>query len=172
MALTLLSTAREAVGAAFLLAPVFTSKVGLMSISASAILPTRMAGTRDLVLGALTFYAARQARLAAKTRDNHGIKPGTAAAAAATTTTTTSLLNSDSSNNSNNNASAAAVQSNLNMRYVLLANIAVDALDVLACVWCLEEGSLGLEGALTMGIGASSLLGLGVYALKKFPSVG
>lgn len=156
--LTLLSTAREVVGTAFLVAPALTSKMAFLNISASAILPTRMAGTRDLALGALTFYAARQVRRAQNNSNNNDINKHAG-------TTTAPLLD-----NNNNIDADKLVNSNLNMRHILFANIAVDALDVLACLWGFGDGTIPLDSALVLGIGASGLLGLGAYSLTRFPA--
>lgn len=162
LSLSVLSTAREIVGAAFLVAPALTSKLFLINASASAILPTRMAGTRDIVVGALTFYTARQLRQALKNREHHDTKHTNTAATASTP------LNN---NNNNNNVANAVTYSQLNMRYVLLANIAVDALDVMSCAWCFGAGDMSLDSALMLGIGASGLMGLGLYSLRKLPAI-
>ena len=148
---TLLSTLRAAVGTSLLLSPSLTAKAFFLPTltysAAGTTLVTRLAGSRDLVLGLGTLYVVRRAR---RTFSKNG---GERAA----------LLESESESIAKE-AHGAGFDGGA-VRAVLYANVAVDAVDVLSCVYCLLGEGLGVEPLGMVGGGAVLFLGLGVWAV-------
>lgn len=157
--ITILSTLRMGVGLALLAVPSLTGQAFLLAQPpvASTII-TRLAGSRDLILGALTLHLARGSRSqtkgqSAKPRPDHAVPSSPLLDAEGA-----SLLHSAS--NSGDSV----------MRAVLAANIAVDAIDILSCLWCYGEGNLSLGPTLLIGGGVTTFLGLGIvsYTMKSW----
>lgn len=140
---TLLSISRMAVGLGFLAAPKSLASVFIMPFSPEAAIGCKMAGSRDLVVGALLYacYSEGSPILVGKTT-NPSEQP---------------LL-----------SSSGQPQTRIswnNTQRALAAGMIVDGFDVLSVLWCYLDGTLPIEAAGTLGGGASLLLGLGVYCM-------
>jgi len=138
---TLLSISRMAVGLGFLAIPKPLASVFIMPFSPEAAIGCKMAGSRDLVLGALLYTCRSEGStiLMSKTTDpsEHPLFSSTG-------------------------QSQAQLSWN-NTQRALVAGMIVDGFDVLSVLWCYLDGTLPIEAAETLGGGASLLLGLGVY---------
>jgi hypothetical protein len=110
-----------------------------MPFTPEAAIGCRMAGARDIVIGVLLYTSL--------TRSTNAIGAGASDA------------KTDSSRQGLKNSGWSARQR------ALVAGIAVDAIDVLACLWSCLDGSLPATPALLLGGGAAVLLDLGVYCL-------
>ncbi|KAJ0417381.1 ankyrin repeat-containing domain protein [Aspergillus carlsbadensis] len=133
---SLLALSRIAAGLGFLILPAPITSLLHMPFTPEAALGCRMAGARDIVIGALLYTANT-----------------------ATTTTPATNEKPDTARAGSKNRAWSATQT------ALVAGIAVDAMDVLACLWCYADGSLPLTPALLLGGGAGVLLDLGVWCL-------
>ena len=177
--ITALSTLRMGVGFTFLALPELAAKLALMPVIPGATLVSRMAGTRDLAVGALTLYVAREAFGKNKTQTNsNGIVGASSASASAAkhgTNASSPLLNAVTEHGA---ASAATTTTTTNAHHrqginahvlgpVLAMNIAVDAMDILTCLWCFEQGNLAWQPALMIGGGAAILMDLGIFAMMR-----
>ena len=143
---TLLSLSRMAVGLGFLAIPGPFASIFIMPFSPEAAIGCKMAGNRDLVLGALLYYTYR--RRYSTPRKDTVIDPSEQ-----------SLLSKSGNSEGHSDNSM--------MRLALLSGIAVDTLDVVMVLWCYLDGTLPVEAAVTLGGGASILLGLGLYCWRK-----
>ncbi|KAL3442249.1 hypothetical protein BJX65DRAFT_313028 [Aspergillus insuetus] len=135
---SLLVLSRIAAGLGFLTLPGPVATLFGMPFTPEAVIGCRMAGARDIVIGVL-LYTSRDISSNAISADDRDAK----------TDRSTRL--------GMKNRGWSARQR------ALVAGIAVDAIDVLACLWCYLDGSLPLTPALLLGGGAAVLLDLGVY---------
>lgn len=126
---SLLATSRMAVGLGFLTIPNHLATLFVLPFSAEASIGCRMAGSRDLVLGALLYTCCSES-----------------------TTSAGTAVGKDKKKESSGWT---------DVQRALLAGIVVDALDVLACLWCYCDGSLPLTPALMLGGGAAVLCDIG-----------
>ena len=171
---TILSTLRTLVGASLLLLPSTTaSAFFLPTLTASATgttILTRLAGSRDLVIGLYTLWAVRRAR--GQNLNLHGLSTSTSAATSTSAIAgglgeRDGLLDTAANANLNKDANGGIIgttgSNEMNhLRTVLYANIAVDAIDVLSSLYCVAIEGLGLEPLVMVGGGAVLFLGLGV----------
>jgi hypothetical protein len=138
---TLFSIARMTLGLGLLAIPKPVAHVFLVPFTREATIACRMAGARDLVLGAL-LYASRPRRSTAlinKTADpaEHPLL-------------------------SESSQSQEQIGQDHTKR-ALIAGMVVDGTDVLSVLWCYLEGTLPIEAVATLGGGACLFLGLGAY---------
>lgn len=138
----LLSISRMAVGLGFLTVPSSFSSIFIMPFSPVAAIGCRMAGSRDLILGAL-LYTCHPPRFR-----SHGMK---------VTDQSEQTLRTNKMYHDLDSAQESKV------RLALTSGIIVDTLDVLAVLWCYLDGTLPAKATMTLGGGAFSLLGLGIY---------
>lgn len=178
LSITGLSTVRMGVGFSFLAVPELAAKMCLLPAIPGATLVSRLVGARDLALGAFTLYAARQAfgknsssNNTATTASGGGTaglgSAGKHTTATGSSTTATSLLNASSTTQEEVDADANRKSHAHVLGSVLAMNIAVDAMDIVACLWCFEQGNLALHPALIFGGGAAMLMDLGIYAMIR-----
>ncbi|OJJ01159.1 hypothetical protein ASPVEDRAFT_82697 [Aspergillus versicolor CBS 583.65] len=132
---SLLATSRMAVGLGFLTIPKHVAALFNMPFSPEASIGCRMAGSRDIILGALlyTCYSKQGYRGTAVERPKNGDQH--------------------------------EQHGWTDTQRALLAGVVVDALDVLACWWCYCDGALPLTPALLLGGGAAVLCDIGAYCL-------
>lgn len=138
---TLFSIARMTLGLGLLAIPKPVAHVFLVPFTREATIACRMAGARDLVLGAL-LYASRPWR-------------------------STALMNktTDASEHpllSDNGQFREQIGENHTKR-ALLAGMVVDGIDILSVLWCYLDGTLPIEAVATLGGGACLFCGLGAY---------
>ncbi|KAJ5575228.1 hypothetical protein VI817_005765 [Penicillium citrinum] len=138
----LLSISRMAVGLGFLTVPGPFASVFVMPFSPEAAIGCKMAGSRDLVLGALLYYTyRRQSSTLRKDKVTNPVEQSP-------------LLNSED---------RAGHSDNSVMRLALISGVVVDTLDVIMVLWCYLDGTLPIEAVATLGGGACILFGMGVY---------
>ncbi|KAL2857618.1 hypothetical protein BJX68DRAFT_263178 [Aspergillus pseudodeflectus] len=136
---SLLALSRIAFGLGFLTIPGPLAALSRMPFSPEAAIGCRMAGARDIVIGALLYTSlSRSSNPTTTAADARDAKPASA-------------------RQGPRNRVWSATQG------ALIAGMAVDAMDVLACLWGYLDGSLPLTPALLLGGGAAVLLDLGVY---------
>lgn len=140
MSQTLLSTSRMAVGLGFMVIPRWLASLFIMPFSPEAAIGCKMAGTRDFVLGAL-LYTCRSR--------------GSTALMSKTTNPT------DRFGVTGKDQWQAQLDWN-NTQRALMSGMIVDAFDILSVLWCYLDGTLPVQAAVTLGGGASLLLGLGL----------
>lgn len=121
-----------AVGLGFLTIPHHLAALFNMPFSPEASIGCRMAGSRDIILGALlyTCYSKQGTAVGKPKPDDQRERHGWT-----------------------------------DTQRALLAGVVVDALDVLACLWCYCQGTLPLTPALLLGGGAAVLCDIGAYCL-------
>ncbi|KAL2800376.1 hypothetical protein BJX66DRAFT_332515 [Aspergillus keveii] len=134
---SLLAVSRIAAGLGFLTLPGPVATLFRMPFTTEAGIGCRMAGARDIVIGALLYTSL--------TRSSNA----------------TSADTRDAKTNSSRQDPRERVWSA--RQRALAAGIAVDAIDVLACLWCYFDGSFPATPALLLGGGAAVLLDLGIY---------
>lgn len=137
----LLSISRMAVGLGFMTIPGPIASIFAMPFSPEASIGCKMAGNRDLVLGALLYTCRPQRSISTSRKDKN------------TNSSEQPLLPKDGNSS--------------RMRLALISGIVVDALDVLSVLWCYLDGTLPIEAVATLGGGASFLLGMGIYCWYK-----
>ncbi|KAL3489684.1 hypothetical protein BJX62DRAFT_238811 [Aspergillus germanicus] len=134
---SLLALSRIAAGLGFLMFPGPVATLLRMPFTPEAAIGCRMAGARDIVIGLLLYTSVNS--------KSH------------TTSADTRDAKSDSSLQGMKNRGWN------DTHRALVAGIAVDAFDVLACLSCYLDGSLPATPALLLGGGAAVLLDLGIY---------
>lgn len=173
---TLLSTLRMAVGTSLLLAPDLTAKAFFLPILASAVTGTslisRLAGSRDLVMGAVTLYVVRRARYTAKKTDSSGtMREGRGAEREALldaeNSGSTVKTTSNESWSGNRNGKGGMTFDAPTVQTVLAANLAIDGIDILSSLYCLAGEGLSVEPLALVGGGALLFLGLGSDAMIR-----
>ncbi len=135
--LTVLATVRMASGASFFAVPELMSKAFLVPYTGAVAVTARMAGARDLAVGAL-LYCSRTGQ----TKDFVSIFRQL-------------------------HMRTFKLTTKKELRRELLAGIVIDAFDVLGYLWCYWEGSLPIEGLRPLGGGAVVILGVKLFALHQ-----
>ena len=139
-ALLALGSIRAIAGVGCLLAPQLAARAFLVDLPTQAGLVMQVAGSREIVLGALTLESRRRV--------------------IAATTTGTSITNGENSGN------GAVVERDV-LKKVLLANIVADSLDVVCCLVGEMTGSMSVETAGIFGGAAAVFVALGCVAYRR-----
>lgn len=159
-----LSLIRIGTGFAFLALPQFSCATFLVPQAAApaAILATRLAGSRELAVGELQWYALRRHRAGRATF----VDPASSSDAAAEHS---QLLPREAAGAKGLSASAEAPRRENMVGYALMAGMAIDAIDVVSCLVCYAEGNLPLEPALLVGGVGCVAFGVGAYSYFQGP---
>lgn len=149
IAVNTLSMLRMGVGLGLLGMPSKTAELFLLPAIPNATIALRMAGVRDFAIGGL-LYATKLATLQAR-----NVEPKQDNSPAS------SLLGKGDLK------LAEKITSNDELRRALVTGIVVDAIDIVSCIICFEQGTLPGDAALLIGGGAVAFFGLGVLALSR-----